>query len=250
MSKYEALSAHLANLGPSVRLMSFGAVEEVLGFGLPGGARRFQAWWANDPNPSRHSNAWLSVGWVTGDLDLSAELVTFRRAEAAQKTAPRPESIDGAVRSHSPASQAIPEGDPVQLALSMQWYKLGLVDLDSAHALRFPSTPSAPGLYRFHLIGEGFIRRYVGETADLRRRFAHYRRPGPSQQTNIRLNKLLSEHVASGGRVELDIITGGTILTIGEARIDADFSDKATRRLFEYAALVAHGGAAVDSLNM
>ncbi|UEM04739.1 hypothetical protein JL101_004670 [Skermanella rosea] len=245
------MSAYLAGFGPSSRRMSFGEIEEVLGFSLPASARQFPAWWANDPNPSRHSHSWLSAGWETGDLDLAAEQVTFRRAGTAQEAAPRPrpEPPRGTARSHPPAAEAVPEGDPVQLALTMQWLKLGLVDLDGTASLRFPSVPSAPGLYRFRLVGEDSLRCYIGETADLRRRFAHYRKPGPTQATNIRLNELLLAHLGGGGRVELDVVTGGVLLVIGEARVQADLADKATRRLLEHAALVAQGGAAVDSLN-
>lgn len=145
--------------------------------------------------------------------------------------------------------QAAPEGNPVHLALTMQWMRIGLVTLDHEGALRFPPAPNVPGLYRFRLIGGNSLRCYIGETVDLRRRFAHYRNPGPTQATNIRLNELLREHAGTGGRTELDVITGPVTLVIGSVPTDADLADKATRRLLEHAALVGQDGTAVDSLN-
>ena len=84
---------------------------------------------------------------------------------------------------------------------------------------------------------------------ELRRRFQHYRKPGPSQATNLRVNALLKEHLGSGGSAEVDIIVDGVVLMIGGENIDANLSDKATRRLIENAALVAEGGTDVSTLN-
>ena len=58
--------------------MSFDEIEAILGFTLPVSARTYSAWWANNPQPNRQSNAWLSAGWKTDDLDLDGETVTFR----------------------------------------------------------------------------------------------------------------------------------------------------------------------------
>lgn len=83
----------------------------------------------------------------------------------------------------------------------------------------------------------------------MRRRFQHYRKPGPSQATNIRVNGLLREHLESGGAVEVDIIVDGVTLIISDTEIKAELGDKATRRLLENAALVAEGGTDIDTLN-
>lgn len=39
------------------------------------------------------------------------------------------------------------------------------------------------------------------------RRAAHYRNPGPSQRTNIRLNERFRTHLATGGRIKMAILT-------------------------------------------
>jgi hypothetical protein len=138
---------------------------------------------------------------------------------------------------------------PVRLSLEMQWYQLGALACSEDGVLQIPAAPACPGLYRIRLIGDEGTRHYIGEAADLRRRLAHYRNPGPTQATNLRLNKLLREHLNGGGQAVLDISTGEIALLIGDAPVQANLHDKVTRRLLEHAALVAEGGAAVESLN-
>lgn len=80
----------------------------------------------------------------------------------------------------------------MRVAVDFDWRPLGLLRLEAGR-LRFPDVDDAPGVYRFDF-GD---RVYVGEADRLRRRFQHYRTPGPRQETNLRLNavmvKLLSE---------------------------------------------------------
>ena len=90
---------------------------------------------------------------------------------------------------------------------------------------------------------------YIGETTEVRRRFQRYRKPGPSQATNIRVNALLKEHLESGGSAEVDIIVDGVTLTVSGEEFDADLSDKATHRVPANAALVAESGTDIDTLN-
>ncbi len=55
-------------------------------------------------------------------------------------------------------------------------------------------------------------RDYIGETDNLRRRLSsNYRNPGPSQQTSLRINRLLREHLGRGGAVKLWVATGAGI---------------------------------------
>ena len=235
--------------------MGFREIEDVLGFALPASARSYPAWWENDPSPGRHSSAWLLAGWKTEEVDLGGEKVTFRRVDQVRSRVPRlPEkSSQPAAESRSATQFAelpvSPDGRAVQLSLEMQWRTLGPVGVDADGAVLFPAAPNVPGLYRFRLFGKSGARHYIGETADLRRRFQHYRTPGPSQATNIRINQLLLEHCAAGGQAKLDIIVGDVVLVIGKEPAHADLGDKATRRLLEHAALVAEGDDAIDSLN-
>jgi hypothetical protein len=115
--------------------------------------------------------------------------------------------------------------------------------------LRFPPAPKEPGIYLLVIRQGNANTIYIGETSELRRRFANYRSPGPTQQTNLRLNQILKECLISGGKVAIDIAYEELELSIGGVVTRADLTDKATRRLAEYAALVAHGGVDVETLN-
>ncbi len=83
----------------------------------------------------------------------------------------------------------------------------------------------------------GVTAAYIGEADELRRRFAHYRNPGPTQPTNKRINALLKQLLAEGGRVSTAIATSATLEIDGVPR-PLDLTKKARRLLTENAALV------------
>ena len=138
---------------------------------------------------------------------------------------------------------------PVRIRLEFRWHLFGQVQTDGDGRLLFPSAPRRPGLYRFRLGGNGPARHYVGETDELRRRFQHYRTPGPKQKTNIRMNAQFLDHMAAGGRIEVDIVVDRIAVATAGEPIDGDLAAKAMRRLLEYAALVDEGAAGVILLN-
>lgn len=96
--------------------------------------------------------------------------------------------------------------------------------------LEFPRIDEAPGIYRF-LVGRasgGKTTVLVGETDRLRRRLQHYRTPGPSQRTSIRLNDLMRTVLDQGGTVDIAVIEQAH----GGSR-PLDLSDKAARVLVQ-----------------
>ena len=139
--------------------------------------------------------------------------------------------------------------ETVRIRLEFNWQFLGQLRPDGNGRLQFPATPRQPGLYRFRLSGNGPARHYVGETDELRRRFQHYRTPGSSQQTNIRMNAEFRDHMACGGSIEVDIVTDGIAVTAGDEPVTVDLFDKAMRRLLEHAALVDEAAAGRKLLN-
>jgi hypothetical protein len=137
--------------------------------------------------------------------------------------------------------QAIP---PSRLCLVYSWTEVGRVVVD-ADKLRFPTVPDAAGIYRFEL-GD---RWYIGEADRLRRRFQHYRTPGPSQSTNLRLNALMRQLLADGPGIVVSTITSVNVEIDGRA-LPLDLAYKDARLLVESAALVAAraGGRLVENL--
>lgn len=119
----------------------------------------------------------------------------------------------------------------MRVTLDFEWDEIGIVVLEGGN-LRFPLAPNTPGIYRF-----GFGQTvYVGETDRLPRRFQHYRTPGVSQPTNVRLKTRMIEHLALDGKVAVAIIDKGRI-DIDGRHCPLDFSLKSTRLLFESAAI-------------
>jgi hypothetical protein len=122
------------------------------------------------------------------------------------------------------------------IALGFRWRPLGQVHLDSAGKPVFPSAAAEPGVYRLEVQGEQ-ASVYFGEASDRRRRFSHYRNPGPSQQTNQRLNGMLVGVLAAGGACRVstvEVLNFGTRLQ----GVALDLRQKAARVLVESAAIV------------
>lgn len=75
--KYEALQEHLFSRDDAVWNATFGEIEEVIGDDLPKSARKHQAWWANQSHG--HSQYWQRAGWLTANVDVENECLTFNR---------------------------------------------------------------------------------------------------------------------------------------------------------------------------
>ena len=250
MSKYDALSAHLKETNAPELNLSFDAVERVLGFALPASARKFPAWWANDASAGRHANAWLSAGYRAENLNLTGQTVTFIRSSAqpARHATIAPQSAR-ARNVDQPKARARNIGDPIKISVEIRWKEIGTITLENDD-LRFPGTPATAALYRFRLVSETGARSYIGETINVQRRFAHYRKPGPTQATNIRINAVFREHLKDGDAIFVDLITSDVTIRNGDAEIPVDLTDKPTRRLIENAALMADCSTEVENLNL
>jgi hypothetical protein len=134
--------------------------------------------------------------------------------------------------------------------LRIAWNPIGQVELDSDGKIRFPKLPTKPGIYHFRIRrADGSAGRYIGETDNLQRRFAHYRNPGPTQQTNLRLNALFKALLSEGGNIETSIVTESAWFRKNGVEEPANLSDKNVRRLFENLALVIEKADEIEDLN-
>lgn len=142
---------------------------------------------------------------------------------------------------------------PVDVRVSFQWYDAGVVAHDAGGKPAFSTLERTPGLYRMTLTHGSLTRPqvYIGETDNLRRRLAgNYRNPGPTQQTSLRVNALLRDHLLAGGTVHLAVATSATA-RIGGIEQPLDLSRKASRLLAENAALcLAYDLDDADILNL
>ena len=85
--------------------------------------------------------------------------------------------------------------------------------------------------------------------AEPKRRFQHYRTPGSSQQTNLRLNGLFREHLERGGQIEVDVAADGVEVGWGGRPVPVDLNDADMRNLVESAGLVAGKAGGLATLN-
>ena len=120
--------------------------------------------------------------------------------------------------------------------IDLEWQPVG--DIVLADRLRFPRLDEVPGLYRFE-VGEEV---YVGETDRLARRMQHYRTPGPSQPTNIRINAWLVDVLSARQAARLSVVLKGEVALDGQRRA-LRLDQKVDRVLAEHAALLVEQAA-------
>lgn len=243
--KYEPLHQHLVadfRRGDDAVQLSFAELDTLV-CGLPASARNYREWWANSGQP--HSWSWRDAGWRVAKVDQVKGFVRFERSAQAgarptagsPKGAPAPRTTKVVIDAGS-----LPVLERSETRVEFEWRDAGLIALDAKGAVLFPRLPPASGIYRMTFTGAPSQKRprvYVGESDDLRRRAAHYRNPGPTQDTNIRLNAALKAHVAAGRTVRLAIATSARVSNGTPGSSALDLSRKASRLLVENAVLVA-----------
>jgi hypothetical protein len=84
MGAYAPLHAWLVGQPANVNhiLTTFEQIEGILGFPLPPTARRRPQWWENNPNQHSHARAWLDAGFLTEQVNVPNESLTFRRVNS------------------------------------------------------------------------------------------------------------------------------------------------------------------------
>ena len=287
-AKYEALGRHLGTLAFNEWRASFREIEGILGFDLPPSARKHRAWWANDVRQSQPlawlDAGWktdqvdfgtervvfrrdagshrMHTRKTTAVLRASGAAVSPGEQQPGVARHERPvaleaiaEQADHSVRDLPLQSSPIerPQGiqahGPVsRYAFGYEWRSVGSVVLDGEGRLGFPKQLPVPAVYRFQFTSGHREKWYIGETDNLTRRFAHYRNPGPTQETNIRINALLVESLRTGSDIAVSVITAAW-LNPGKGREVADLASKVVRRAIENIALIDCAKADVESLN-
>jgi predicted GIY-YIG superfamily endonuclease len=138
----------------------------------------------------------------------------------------------------------------VDVTVRFEWKVIGYIRLGEGDRLVFPKASSRAGLYRFEIERAQGRAAYIGETDQLDRRFQHYRTPGPSQRTNLRLNALMLEALKAGDAISVAIMTEGAVITLDGREREAHLLEKSERVLLEQAAIYAARDAAIPILNV
>lgn len=77
--KYKKLELYLAQSESSALELTFSKIEEILGFPLTASAYKHPALWSNSESHS-FALAWLNAGYLSEQVNLSAQTVVFRKA--------------------------------------------------------------------------------------------------------------------------------------------------------------------------
>ena len=138
----------------------------------------------------------------------------------------------------------------VDVSIRFAWQATGPVTLDGNGKLSFPKTSHGPGLYRMEIAGGNDTMIYIGEADQLSRRLQHYRTPGPSQRTNLRLNALMCETLANHGTISLAVVTEAVTLRRAGSHHPLNLNSKSERVLLEHAALLEAKASGAHCLNL
>lgn len=94
-----------------------------------------------------------------------------------------------------------------------------------------------PAIYRWHIYKSkpGDLKQiYIGEAVQLcPQRLNGYLRPGPSQQTNIRINKMFNELINDGRHIQLEYLDFDVVKIEDIEIISENLIDKHVRRMLE-----------------
>ena len=140
------------------------------------------------------------------------------------------------------------------ISVTWSWLAAGQLTLVKG-VLVFPRVPDKPGVYRFTFFDAvgALARVYVGEADPLPRRFRHYRTPGSSTRsgsTNVRMNAVMTDTLAQGGRIHVEVATEAQSAGEDGMYRSLDLTWKAARVLIEQAAVVTEGSAGSPLLNL
>jgi len=233
MSKYSRLRDHLQGHADDVWHADFSDIENLLGAGLPKSAYQYREWWANDEEYHSHSKSWMKAGWRVIAVDLRDRQVTFAK------------NVDVKLGATVTDSRLV---DVISGTFSLSWRFLGNVSIAS-EKLVFPRAHDNPAVYRFRVSHQSLPSHiYIGETENLRRRFYHYKNPGPRQKTSIRIHGKFHEFLRNGAVIEAFEI-GDFSFSFVNGFKNCELSDAFLRRCLENIALLEPRSVEIELLN-
>lgn len=177
---YEPLTRYLKGRSEPVIELTFTELDRLVEGGLPGSARRYQAWWANSRVSQRHSTYWLDAGRQAapdfnagrvrftfgGEVRHGPNLRTLGRGGAKASRSSVGAGRGGQVtRRLGSAASLSPTGEVTQAVVRVGWLDGGAVSIEGGKPMT-AGLPAEPGLYRFSFLGrDGAVDAvYVGET--------------------------------------------------------------------------------------
>lgn len=87
-SKYQPLFEYLQKSDRTEITLTFVEIEALMGDSLPETARTQRQWWGNRSKGALQASAWMSAGYIVGEIDLERERITFRKPASGYKVQP------------------------------------------------------------------------------------------------------------------------------------------------------------------
>jgi len=193
--KYTPLTNFLQGLALETKetTLRFSEIEQIIGAKLPKSARTYSEWWSNQTHGVQ-GPSWQAAGFIVDSVDLSRELIRFRRSSPPRRRRGK--------RAHKDKQLATPQDPiPVTALLEAGFAHCGHWRLNG-DKLELPrDVPNRPGVYA-HVV-DGLVY-YIGlAQMGLRKRLYFYGRPGKTQRTSTRINRLIKDELSEGRSVEL-----------------------------------------------
>jgi hypothetical protein len=89
MSKYGPLERHLSVSDRRMIPMTFDEIEKIIEDDLPPSARKYRAWWSNNPSNSVITYAWLNAGYKATKVNMETGYLVFCRRSESDPVQPR-----------------------------------------------------------------------------------------------------------------------------------------------------------------
>ena len=195
--KYAPLEDYLKRL-PAKQTeiaLRFGEIERIIGAKLPKSAFTYREWWANQQDGSRAPH-WRAAGFSVEAVDLSSKIVRFARTGKAGQPPVARRAKKRMAKPRTTAKKPI-KAEKLINAGFKSYGGWALTD----DGINFKGKlPREPGVYAHIVDGDVY---YIGRSLKgFRHRMGHYRKPGPTQSTSIRINGLIKTALKSGKTVE------------------------------------------------
>ena len=195
--KYQPLQEYLESLPASKQhvSLSFEQIEKIIGAKLPKSASTYREWWANQQGGS-HAPHWHAAGFRVEAVDLSRKIVRFERDDKA-----RSRMATGRTRTKSAKKRALlPKLMKADELVKAGFKNCGSWEMTETGIQLNGKPPREPGVYA--LIVDGNVHHIGRSLKGFRHRMGHYRKPGSTQRTSIRINGLIKSTLQSGKTVE------------------------------------------------
>ena len=187
--KYAPLQASLAALPRTKKsvTLSFKKLEDILEARLPKSASDYPEWWANQSHGPQAAS-WMGAGFVVDTVNLARRQVTFRRGVKSAR------SKQG--KTTTKRAKTTVKTISVELLLKAGFAKAADWQLEDDRISLNKDATTKPAVYA-HVVDGKVV--YIGSaTIGLKKRMNNNMKPGRTQSTSIRINKLIRDQLADG----------------------------------------------------